>query len=266
MRVITWNVRKAKLDSKVWELLIELNADIILLQEVVAIPKAIRSSYKYELRKAINKKGSIQKFGTAVLTKGDITDYSLSSEFEWVNKELAIFNGNLVACTVHIINKPPINVVSVYSPAWPISKDRLMDVDVSTIKLKLNNELWCTEILWSALKNKSSINEYEWIVGGDFNSSETFDYLWKGGPRGNLEIIERMNMLGFAECLRGFQKKLTPTFKNARDGKLIHQIDHLYVSDNIYQMLSNCIPGDSKIIFDEFLSDHLPIIADFTKT
>src|SRR6476620_1924432 len=121
MRVITWNIRKAKLDSKVWELLIELNADIVLLQEVIAIPEVITTTYKYEFRKAISKKGNNQKFGTVVLVKGDITNYSLSSEFEWVNKELEIFNGNLVACTIRIKNKEPINVVSVYSPAWPIS-------------------------------------------------------------------------------------------------------------------------------------------------
>jgi exonuclease III len=44
MKVITWNIRKAKEDSLVWQILESYNADIILLQEVLRIPKGERSS------------------------------------------------------------------------------------------------------------------------------------------------------------------------------------------------------------------------------
>ncbi|SRR6266496_1039640 len=264
MRVVTWNIRKANPNIEVWNILSKYNPDIMLLQEVTDIPSYIKQSCKYEFRKAINKKGNLQKFGTAVLAKSEnISTIKLISEFDWVDKELQFFEGNLVACTVIVTNEEPLNVIFVYSPAWPISKERLINIDVSTVKLQLNKELWCTEILWSALKNKSSINNYNWLIGGDFNSSETFDYLWPGGPRGNKEIIERMNSLDLTECLRGFQQKLTPTFKNSRGDKVIHQIDHLYASNNLYKTLSSCITGNAKDIFENRLSDHLPIIADF---
>src|SRR5688500_2673470 len=116
MRVVTWNIRKSNLNSEVWKILKELNPDIILLQEVVNISTEIKSSFKYEFRKAINKKGNDQTFGTAVLVKGEIISrFPLSSELEWVNKEIEFFNGNLVACTVQVANKEPINVISVYS-------------------------------------------------------------------------------------------------------------------------------------------------------
>ena len=81
------------------------------------------------------------------------------------------------------------------------------------MKLQLNKELWCTEILWSALKNKSSINNYNWLIGGGFNSSETFDYLWPGGPRGNKEIIERMNSFGFNGMLERISTKTYSNFQ-----------------------------------------------------
>ena len=42
--------------------------------------------------------------------------------------------------------------------------------------------------------------EEPFIVAGDLNSSETFDYLWHGDPSGNREIMDRMNALGFYDC------------------------------------------------------------------
>lgn len=264
MRIITWNLRRANAGSVVWRILKDLNPDIILLQEVSVIPADIKSLYEIEFRPAVNKKGNFQNFGTAVLVKGKIiSKIQLSSEFEWVNKEIGYFNGNLVSCIVQTGSNELINVISVYSPAWPISADRIKNIDISQVKLQLSKKLWCTEVLWSALKNQSSIKNDNWVVGGDFNTSETFDYLWKGGPSGNLEIIERMNGLGLNECLRAFNGKLIPTFKNPKGGKVIHQIDHIYASEMMYAKLSNCATGNDDIIFGQSLSDHLPIIADF---
>jgi len=79
----------------------------------------------------------------------------------------------------------------------------LKGVDVSPVKLKLNPKVWPTEIIWSALKNTISNNE-EWIVGGDYNISETFDKEWqdRNGVKfairssGNKEILDRMYEVG----------------------------------------------------------------------
>jgi len=78
-----------------------------------------------------------------------------------------------------------------------------MGIDVSTIKLKGVKDIWPTEIIWSALKKVIAKNE-KWIVGGDYNSSETFDKEWqlKTGIKmgfvsaGNKEIRDRMYDLG----------------------------------------------------------------------
>ena len=107
------------------------------------------------------------------------------------------------------------------------------------------------------------LSDDQWIVGGDFNSSETFDYLWKGGPHGNREILERMNDLGLTECLKGYNGELIPTFRNPRNGKIIHQLDHLFISDGLRSSLERCVTGDASRVFGESLSDHLPVIGDF---
>ena len=270
MRIITWNVHHANKDSSVWKLLIKLQPDIILLQEVGDMPGNIKQIYDVLSKNAVKKTGEPQNFSTAVLVKGKIVkEIPLSSEYEWVNRELEFFKGNFIGCFVQPNDHEQINVVSVYSPAWPVNKNRLIGIDVAQVKLKNNPEVWPTEIIWSALKNTISDKE-KWIVGGDYNISETFDKEWqdknskKFGIRsyGNKEILNRMNKLGFTECLRKFNKNIIPTFKHS-SGEVAHQIDHLFVTNELYAELRTCEVGDQSIIFGNSQSDHLPIIADF---
>ncbi len=42
LRVISWNVRRATVASKCWRYLEELDADLVLLQEVGGIPHSLR--------------------------------------------------------------------------------------------------------------------------------------------------------------------------------------------------------------------------------
>ena len=260
MRVITWNMRRATETSAAWKILDDLNPDIALLQEVSSVPKNIKKLYDIKFQKAVGKTGKPQQFGTAIFVKGKILDeLPLSSKYDWVNRELEYFAGNLVSCIVKPNGYPKINIISVHSPAWPMDISKYPSNDVAKVKLKQNPKLWVTEILWSALKN-ANLKDVPWIVGGDLNSSETFDLTFSSGNR---EILDRMESLGFTECLRKYNNKLTPTFRNPSDGKLIHQIDHLFVTDSLYSILKNCIVGDKSVIFGESVSDHLPIIADF---
>lgn len=270
MRVITWNIHRASQQSPVWKLLSELKPDIVLLQEVGSIPEEIKKIYKILSRVAITKAVTPQKFSTAILVKGNIIkEVTLKSKYDWVNKELEFFKGNFISCAVHLQNQEPVNIVSVYSPAWPVSKKRLKGIDVTPVKLSLNPDVWGSEIIWSALKNTISNNE-AWIAGGDYNISETFDINWQDinkvryGIRcyGSMEMLERMNHLGFTECLRGYYGKIVPTFKHS-SGKINHQIDHLFVTNSLYSQIQTCTVGDQSIIFGNSLSDHLPVIADF---
>jgi endonuclease/exonuclease/phosphatase family metal-dependent hydrolase len=73
-----------------------------------------------------------------------------------------------------------------------------------------------------------------------------------------------MRDLGLRECLRHCNGALVPTFRNPRDGRIVHQIDHLFVSESLAARLVSCITADHARVFDASLSDHLPILADFS--
>lgn len=263
MRVITWNLNKANSNKiETWNYLRQLNPDLALLQEVNSIPDFIKTEFDYLYKKAVRKNGQPQHFGTAILVKGKIhKQVQLSSEINWVNEELKRFAGNFLAAEIILENGFHTQTISVHSPAWRVAPERLIGIDVDEIKLKNNSDVWATEILWAALRETMQENNSTWIVGGDFNSSATFDF---PKLRGNQEIIDRMNALGLIECLFNFKGVLTPTFKNPKNGKIIHQLDHLFVSSDLISNLNFCETGDSQIIFENSLSDHLPIIADFT--
>jgi len=263
MRIVTWNIKRASRTSEVWKFLTELDPDVALLQEVADIPDSVRSSFAIRFRTAIKRRGQPQRFGTAIFVKGTIIDdVPLSSPYEWVNAELQYFSGNLVGCSVKPDGHPTVNAVSAYSPPWPVDRVRISGIDVSSVKLTQNPDVWVTDLLWAALKNAKLSGDQRWVVGGDLNSSETFDATWGSG---NAEFLKRMNNLGLTECLRAHNRKLIPTFKNSKDGGVIHQIDHLFVTRNLYECITNCVPGEQEVVFGRSLSDHLPIIADFSE-
>jgi len=263
IKVVTWNLRRARQNGQQWDIIRLLNADILTLQEVISIPNDILNSHSVIFEKATKKDGSKQQFGSAILVKGEIKNrFALDSDIEWVNNEIDFFSGNLICCKAALNNDIIVNIVSVYSPAWPISKERLKAIDVDAIKLIQNPELWVTELLWSGLKNQQNITSENWIVAGDFNSSTTFDN-WSKSPRGNQEIIDRMNAIDLTECLYTSNGSLVPTFKNSNGGKIIHQIDHVYVSPPLLSCLDSSYVGDMYNIFEDSISDHLPIISDF---
>src|SRR3989344_5309961 len=66
---------------------------------------------------------------------------------------------------------------------------------------------------------------------------------------GNREIRDRMYALGFKECLREHSGKLIPTYRHTNN-QIIHQLDHLYVSDRLYSAMQKCTVGDQPTIFE----------------
>lgn len=245
------------MNSPAWALFDEISPDIALLQEVGGIPIAVAAKYQSAMREAAG-----NRFNTAILVRGAIgAPVPLTSAWEWVNRELAHFKGNLLAHNV-TVRERQFRLMSVYSPAWPVDRERLREVDVEPVKLKLNPDVWVTELMWAALRDCSGSSEPAWIVGGDLNASETFDAR-PSGPRGNREILDRMDALGFTECLRRAQGRLVPTFRNPSNGQIVHQMDHMFVSNSVAADLVSCSAGDHSRVFNGSLSDHLPIVADF---
>jgi len=267
MLICCWNMRRARATSPAWQYLLELNPDIALLQEVSAVPRELQSSYEAGFRFAVGKTGRPQRFQTGILVKGTLGEaISLGARWAWVNQELKWFAGNLVAYHVMLRDGSRFRVMSVYSPAWPVDPARLKGIDVTAVKLRHNAKVWVTELLWAALEQDGAWTPPRWIVGGDLNSSPTFDDLWPGGPHGNREILERMAALGFIECLVSANRSPMPTFRNPRGGQIMHQMDHLFVPADLRQRLEYCTTGDESRVFGASLSDHLPILARFGTT
>lgn len=258
MRIVSWNVRRASAGSRVWEYFNEISPDVALLQEVTSIPIFVAAEYQSVMRQAC-----ANRFYTAILVRGTLGEtIKLTSSWDWVNREIEFFHGNLLAHRVSVRSRE-YHAVSVYSPAWPVDPERLRGIDVEPVKLKLNPKVWVTELLWAALRSRDTSGAAPWIVGGDLNASETFDQLSSGGPRGNREILDRMAELGFVECLRQAQGQLVPTFRNPSNKQIVHQMDHLFVSESLSKASFECRVGDPARVFDAKLSDHLPIVADF---
>ena len=265
MRVCAWNVRRAvQHRNDVWKYFMGISPDIALLQEVGSFPDSVGSRYSILQRRAYAGNGKSQTFSTAVLVRGSIDrKMRFSTPWDWVNEELPNFKGNLISAEVSLPSGRRLRVVSVYSPAWPIfDRQHLDEIDASEVKLRNNPDVWLTEIVWASLLHEDR-KDPPWIVAGDFNSSVTFDTLWKGGPRGNQEFQDRMSGLDFVECLKLSQGRLTPTFRNPSNKQVIHQMDHLFVPKHMSSQLLFCTAGNADLVFNESLRDHLPIIADF---
>lgn len=263
MRFVTWNCRRATSDSSVWPYFLKLDPDVAVLQDVCEMAESVGDRYEIRSSIPVKKSGKPQSFQNLILVKGTIVEpIVLSSEQDWVNKELAHFSGNLSAWRVQTQGGPTISVVNTYSPAWPVDRTRLTDIDTTGVKLTQSPDVWVADLMLPALRSHGSTNEEQWIIAGDFNLSETFDS-WSGGPHGNREYLDRMTDLGFTECLRSFAGELTPTFKNTSNAKILHQMDHVFVSAGLASALSSCATGSHEEVFDAGLSDHLPVIADF---
>jgi exonuclease III len=260
INVLTWNMRRSSSDSHSWNIIRKLSPDVCLLQEVGGIPKDISDWYKILQEKATNKNGVPQKFSTVILSKEPIEQFRLKSSIEWVSKQLDFFSGNFL-CGSTNIDGNKINLISVYSPAWIVNPDNINHSEIKGIKLELAKEIWPTEILYSGLINEKITVDEHWIIGGDFNSSPTFDTLWPGGPRGCQEIIDRLYALNLRESLFEHNQQNVPTFRNPKGGKIIHQIDHVFLSEKLFSnLISSNVLSDFGV-FENKLSDHYPILT-----
>ncbi len=263
MRVVTWNCRKASARSGVWDYLLELAPDLVLLQEVRGMPKHVESRYAAVQQYPVRKNGSPQQFTTAILVRGSVRNrITLQGPAPWVDGELQRFAGNLVGVELQPDHGPRLRVICVYNPAWPVDRSRLVGVDVTAVRLMQNRDIWVGDLLWAALSLNKPQPGDPWIIGGDFNLCETFD-AWRGGPRGNREYLDRMDQLGLVDCLRYAKGALTPTFRMLGRGTITAQIDYLFVTDILRKSLLTCNTGSCQRVFEKGLSDHLPIVADF---
>ena len=263
MKTLTWNVNKAgQSRSELWRTLQREDPDIAMLQEVTKIPDWILRTYNFYSKFPMFFGGHNARFQTIVLSKWEIdTKPFLTSDLAWVNRLHSERYGWILGCEIVDGEGRRHRVVSIHSPAFPVPSEVLTGVDVSSIKLKNNADLWFTEILWSLLRKANITDETNWIVGGDFNSSVRFDF---PKDRGNREIVRRMNAIGLTDCLNHFKGGAVPTFQHTSKS-VEHQLDYCYVNAPMLDRLKEARVLSCEEVFDPVprLSDHLPILCGF---
>jgi exonuclease III len=260
LKVVSWNMHNR---DDGWPLLRDLEPDVALIQEVRSVPDEVASSYQIVCRHAVDRSGQPQNFSTAILVNGSVDhELELSSPWPWVDTQLDKFDGIFVGASTKISDLK-INVLSVHSPYWRIlSSSELSLIEGSDqVKRENNPHLGGVDLLWAALKERTAVGT--WMVGGDVNVCETFDS-WGPRPRGSREFLDRMRDLGLTEVLREAQGQLTPTYRKFKTGECRNQMDYLWVSKDLANRLVSCEVGDPDVVFAKGLSDHLPIIAEFS--
>ena len=95
LRIVTWNVRRARASSLVWDYLLETSPDIALLQEVGSIPDSVSSSYEVRVSHPINKRSRPQRFSSVLLVRGRFASpIELFVPSDWAMREVRRFGGN----------------------------------------------------------------------------------------------------------------------------------------------------------------------------
>lgn len=260
MRVVSWNLNNRKNNEKQWDFLRGQDADVILLQEVHSLPPDLEKQYSVVSSSTVSKFGEFVARKTVVMVRGEIVEQlQFSCELPWVNGSLADLSGAFVGVKV-VIEGREVNVVSVYNPHWQIDNFIPEGTDTSGIKMDSARGLWASDLFWFCMKNNPTFQSEDWLVAGDFNLCETLD---TPKPKGHAEFLDRMNAIGFTDCLRSFNGKLTPTYEHHSGDELINQLDYMFTTNGLSEKLKSCETADPSIIFGEKTSDHLPVVGDF---
>ncbi|WP_017263976.1 hypothetical protein [Sinorhizobium meliloti] len=201
MRVVTWNLNNRRYNQTAWDQLIGLDPDLALISEANFVPEDF-PGFNFYCEPAMGHKRSPRNFRTCILTKGEIgPPIELAARQTWVNEGLSNFPGNIVARKVSFKAWRDVNVVSVHMPSWYFPYKEFTSEDVTDVMLPGYDKISMSELLWAALKETMPCLGGDWIVGGDFNTSE-FIGSTKRQNDANCEVIERMKRLGFVEAIR----------------------------------------------------------------
>jgi hypothetical protein len=123
LRVLSWNCRRASADHRLWQYFAELSPDVAVLQEVTGVPCEISGTYDIRAATPPTRADGLQRFQSMILARGAIRKpVPLLSSIQWVDRELVRFAPNLLAFEVTVRDLPPLIIVGVYAPAWPVAR------------------------------------------------------------------------------------------------------------------------------------------------
>lgn len=264
MKIIAWNLNNRARNQKAWDLIFEFDPDLALISEANFVPTDLRGfNFCSEVAMGHNRKP--RRFRTGILTKGVIgPTIELVASQDWVNEGLRAFPGNFVARRITFPSWGVVNVVSAHMPSWYVPHPEFTSGDISDVILPGYDKISMSELLWAALQHSMERLDGDWIVGGDFNTSE-FIGSSKLQNDANREVIDRMRRLGFIEAVRHLNGGPVPSWRSSRPTAVMkHQLDHLYLSGALRRHLASAWVGAPDAYFPLGLSDHLPVMAEVT--
>lgn len=253
-----WSHRRRH--EKAWRwVLAELRPDVLLCQEAV-VPDWVAAEHSVVWARAYG--GGRQPWGTGIVTRLACSPGRVPGLDDWYSALPVSVPGKKETAGIHradgwlataCVTAPGLGdllVASVHSPAYPIEKERLVGIDVTSVKLKANPDLWFLDVLFFFLKSKLGSR---FLVGGDFNYSRLLD-VTLGGERGNNEFFDRVANEGFVSLHRLFQDSDQRTFFHPK--RAHHQLDYLYADASVAAYTKACWVHP---VTD--YSDHAPLVA-----
>jgi len=268
MRIVTWNMAfwsHGKHHDRAWNwVLDDLRPDVFLCQEANP-PDWVRRDRTVIWTRAYPS-GS-QTWGTGLVTAlpcqpariPDLDNWfealpTLSGETEPAAIQRA--DGWLATGRVMLPRIGETLFVSVHNPSKEIDRARLRGVDVTSIKLRKNPDLWLLDVVFYFLK---TLLGQRLLVGGDFNYSRLLDETMAGGrDRGNNEFFDRIGDEGFVSIHRRFHPADERTY--FKEGRAHHQLDYLYGDTHVASIAKKCWVEPHSVIAE--FSDHAPLVAD----
>jgi endonuclease/exonuclease/phosphatase family metal-dependent hydrolase len=228
-----------------------LNPDIALLQEAAPSPSPDYGGYQHISGTPLRRDGAEQRFRSVMLVRGRIIDRISLHGSQTPGIVPKLVAGNTLGAVVELARGGTVRVINMYIPPW------------TTLRPD-GRRVWMHDEVLESLRRFGRFVDLPWVIGGDLNLSETFDLRSKK-PRGNKAFLDAMAACGLTDCLRHSQGRLVPTYRH-RSGSVEHQIDHLFVNGTMLDRLQSCNTLAESAVFDARprLSDHLPIVADFS--
>lgn len=272
MRILTWNVNRARASSPLWGLFEELSPDIAVLQEVSGIPKRVLKQYSVIERCPQQKNGTCQGFRIAVLYRGELESILPFGGPPTVREVLRALSENVIPVKLYV-KSAPLYLVGVYVPPWALDDSfaaPLLERVDRSIAAGNSRKLWLTEFLWAWLKEFLPA-DIPFVLAGDFNVAETFKF----NVQSNKETIRRFFDLWLVDALYYVHGGPVPTYLNPkrRDDpvrRAEHQIDYVFISETLKDRIQNAfVPPQEKVFGSaagfgdsKMLSDHLPVVVD----
>jgi len=231
MRLVTWNLRKniAALNYA----FDELDADVALLQEVVASNLANLSNEQYLWDPVSGPFGVRKKFGSAIVSKeAPLVPVSFDT----------LYPGVLTTAETTMADGTVLTLISLYG------------VIVKTYSITTLHRMFSDLThLFDQRKKKS-----EFIVAGDFNASIQWDERLRSNP--HQLLFERVLGFGLVDCLAKFNHTPIRTFRK-KGAKIPWQLDYVFCSKKLADRVVRCEVVENEEVTK--LSDHNPIITEF---